>query len=111
TEPADMADGWEGEGAGLVGIVAPLLGLVEGLLGARVPRPGLLAVHVDRVLEHGDHETALAVMLAAPADPIEELRRQQGVGLEEPGQPLVDGVFTVFHLTLPLPFNIVPSDT
>jgi len=35
-------------------------------------------------------------MLAAPADPIEELRRQQGVGLEEPAQPVVGGVFTVF---------------
>src|SRR5205823_1094880 len=69
----------------------------------RVLRPGLLAVHVDRVLEHGDHETALAVMLAAPADPIEELRRQQGVGLEEPGQPVVGGVFTVLHLSLPYP--------
>src|SRR5256712_9116123 len=110
-EPEDVADVLEGEEPRLVGILDPLLGLVEELLAAGVLRPGLLAVHVDRVLEHGDHETALAVMLAAPADPIEELRRQQGVGLEEPGQPLVDGVFTVFHLTLPLPFNIVPSGT
>ena len=74
---------------------------MEELLGAGIPRPGLLAVHVDRVLQDGDHETALAVMLAAPANPIEELRRQQGVRLEEPGQPLVSGVFTVFHLCLP----------
>src|SRR2546428_2820517 len=102
-EPEDVADVLEGEEPALVGILDPLLGLVEELLAAGVLRPGLLAVHVDRVLEHGDHETALAVMLAAPADPIEELRRQQGVGLEEPGQPVVGGVFTVLHLSLPYP--------
>src|SRR5262245_29012424 len=98
-----VADVLEREEPAAVGIFDPLLGLAKELAAARVLRPSLLAVDVDRVLENGNHQAPLAVVLAAPAHAVEELRRQQRVGLEEPAEPLVDCVFTILHLRLSSP--------
>src|SRR6185369_16496188 len=94
-----VADVLKREEPAAVGIFDPLLGLAKELAAARILRPGLLAIDVDRVLEDGDHQAPLAIVLAAPAHAVEELRREERVGLEEPAEPLVDCVFTIFHLS------------
>ena len=91
-----VADVLEGEQPRAIAILDPLLRLPEQLLVARLLRPGLLPVHVHGVLEDCDHQPALAVVLDPPADSIEELRRQQGVGREQRTQSLLCG-FAFLH--------------
>src|SRR5262245_60844649 len=96
-EAEHIADVLEREQPSAVGMRDPLLGLLEELLAARVARAGLLSIDVDRVLEHGDHQTPLAVVLGPAAYTIEELRRQQRIGLEDRPEPLVGCVLTFLH--------------
>src|SRR5262249_24728636 len=96
-EAKHVADVLEGEQPGAVGVLDPLLRLLEELLAARIARAGLPSIHVDGVLEHSDHESPLAVVLGPAAYAIEELRRQQRIGLEHRPEPLVGCVFTFLH--------------
>src|SRR5437588_4347245 len=98
----DVADVLEREQPGAIGILDPRLRLLEELLAAGIAGLGLLAIDVDRVLEHGDHEPTLAVVLGPSPHAIEELRRQERVGLEDHPEPLVDCVFTFLHRELTL---------
>ena len=82
----------------------PLLGVVEELLPAGIACPRQLAVHVDRVLEHRDHQAALAVVLGPASHPVEVLRGQHGVGHEEAGDPVFGSRcdVSIFHWLRPL---------
>jgi hypothetical protein len=85
----DVADVQEREDPRAVGALDPVLGVLEELLAACVTRARELAVHIHRVFQHRDHQAALAVVLRPPGDPVEVLRRQDGVGHEQLGHPLL----------------------
>src|SRR5262249_60855095 len=56
-----VTDVLEGEYPAVVVALDPLLGIVEELLPTRVARSRELAEDVDGVLEHCDHQAALAI--------------------------------------------------
>src|SRR5436190_15544705 len=96
-EVEHVADVLERVEPGAVGVVEPLLRLEEELLAAGIVGRGLLAVNVHRVLEDRDHQPALPVVLPPPPDPIEVLRREQRIRLDQASQSLLYPVFTFLH--------------
>src|SRR5262245_32640733 len=78
-----VADVLEREEPAAVARDDPLLGLLEHLLPARIARVRVLLIAVDGVLEHREHEQALALESAGAAERREELSREQNVRLEE----------------------------
>src|SRR5262249_21272858 len=72
-----------------IDVVEPLFRLEEGLLPTGFVGARLLAVDVHGVLEDRDHQPALPVVLSPPPDPVEILRREERVGLKQPGHPVL----------------------
>src|SRR4029450_422303 len=72
-----VADVLEGEQPAPIAGRDPLARLVEHLPAARISRMRVLLVAVDRVLEHRQHEKALALEPALPAECREELCREK----------------------------------
>src|SRR5262249_28460580 len=69
-----VADVLEGEDPRAVVALDPLLRVTKQLLAASVARPCQLAIDIDRVLEHRNHEAALALVLGPTSHAVEILR-------------------------------------